>query len=124
MKLLSRIVKQSGKAARLHLPQHPALLLFQLLILPRRLLNRLLSEEGVRLNPYKRTKPGAPVDQTLFPDTEDRGDSMAITLSGPVTGPSSTLAASVASIALIAKEPFDFLCENYMSGGGTRQNMS
>ena len=83
-KLLSRTDKQPGNTARLHLPQQPALLLFQfpLLHLPH-LLNRLLSEEVARLNPCRRTKPGVPVDQTLFPHTEDRGESKAITLKGP-----------------------------------------
>jgi hypothetical protein len=125
-KLLSRTDKQSGKAALLHVPQRQApllLLQLQLLLLPH-LPSRLLSEEVVRLNPYRRTKPNVPVDQTLFPDTENRGESRVITLSGPMIGRSSTLAVSSGSFAPLAKEPFDFLYASYTSGGGTHPNMS
>ena len=76
-----------------------------------------------RLNPYRRTRQGVPVDQTLLPDTDEHGESKAITLRGPTIGRTSTSAALSDFSVPIVRGPFDFLYASSMSGGGTRQNM-
>ena len=65
-----------------------------------------------------------PVDPTLLLDTDEHGENRAIALCGPMIERTSILAASSESFAPTAKELFDFLCENFMSGGGMHQNMS
>jgi len=119
-KLLSRTNKQSEKVAWLNLQYKPVLLLLLLPHPP----GHLLSGKVARLNPYRRTRLGVPVDQTLLPDIDEHGENRATTLKGPMIGRTSTSAELSVFSAPIAREPFDLLYASSMSGGGTRLSMS
>ena len=119
-KLLSRTNKQSEKVAWLNLQYKPVLPLLPLPHPP----GHLLSGKVARLNPYRKTKQGVPVDQTLLPDIDEHGENRVTTLKSPMIGRTSTSAELSVFSAPIAREPFDLLYASSMLGGGTLRSMS
>ena len=72
----------------------------------------------------KRLDQGVPVDLTLLPDTDEHGESRAITLRILIIRRTSTSVELSDSSLPIVREPSDSACASFMSGGGMHQNMS